>query len=406
MTERLGRKHYPAGSVIFSQGEAGSSAFLITDGLVEIADGANGIVRARIGPGELIGEVALIDHQPRTATARAVTDTVLIEVSRDLVERLLMDTNPIIRHILNVVLGRFRKTVSHPDSQDTEPPAGPRTRQAMDLRSKATDSLTLLRDMRDALVSEQFVLHYQPIYLLEGRQLAGFEALIRWRHPTRGLVPPLTFLDLAEESGLICDMGLWVVQRACGDWPALRRLTVTQRPFLSINISPAQLADGTFADVAMGIQRSAGMDPAELKLELTESTFIQNQAVAQTQLHRLSEFGNSIALDDYGTGFSGLAHLQNYRFHTLKLDQLFIREIQYSSLSFQLVTSTLDMVRALHINAVGEGIETDAVADILQQLGCQYGQGFLFGRPLALEDLLVRNADHTAARSAPSGAGA
>jgi EAL domain-containing protein (putative c-di-GMP-specific phosphodiesterase class I) len=273
----------------------------------------------------------------------------------------------------------------------------------MDLRSTATDRLTLLRDMRDALVSEQFVLHYQPIYVLEGRQLAGFEALIRWRHPTRGLVPPLTFLDLAEESGLICDMGLWVVQRACEDWPALRRLTVTQRPFLSINISPAQLADGTFADVAMGIQRAAGMDPAELKLELTESTFIQNQAVAQAQLHRLGEFGNSIALDDYGTGFSGLAHLQNYRFHTLKLDQLFIREIQNSSLSFQLVMSTLDMVRALQINAVGEGIETDAVADILQQLGCQYGQGFLFGRPLALEDLLVRNADDAAVRSAPSG---
>ena len=125
------------------------------------------------------------------------------------------------------------------------------------------------------------------------------------------------------------------------------------------------LVVGAGADVAMGIQRSAGMDPAELKLELTESTFIQNQAVAQEQLHRLSEFGNSIALDDYGTGFSGLAHLQNYRFHTLKLDQLFIREIQSSSLSFQLVMSTLDMVRALHINAVGEGIETDAVADIL-----------------------------------------
>lgn len=389
MIENLGRKRYPQGSVVFSKGDAGDSAFLIADGLVEISDPATGTVRACIGAGELIGEVALIDRQPRTATARTLKDTVLIEVPRDLLEQLLGDTNPIIRHLLNVVLGRFREAVDRNRLGLSGPASGPGSTTDMTLQAAAASSLTLLRDMRDAIATGEFVLHYQPIYRLEGRTLAGFEALIRWQHPAQGLVPPLTFLELAEESGLIREMGLWVVRQACQDWPALRRLTAHDSPFLSINISPSQLTDGAFAEVAIGIQQAAGIDPRELKLELTESTFIQNQAVAQSQLRRLSEFGNSIALDDYGTGFSGLAHLQNYRFNTLKLDQLFIREIQNSSLSYQLVMSTLDMIRPLNINAVGEGIETESVAETLQQLGCEYGQGYLFGKPMALQDLLA-----------------
>ena len=302
----------------------------------------------------------------------------------------MIDTDPIIRHLLNVVLRRFRHNLSPvvSDGMLTEVQAG--MQQEASLQLAASQKLTLLGDLRHAMADGQFVLHYQPIYLLDGRHLAGFEALIRWKHPTLGLVSPLTFLELAEESGLIRDMGLWVVRRACQDWPQLRTLTRTANPYLSVNISPTQLTDNSFADIVIGIQTDWAINPQELKLELTESTFIQNQAVAQQQLARLSAFGNSIALDDYGTGFSGLSHLQNYRFDTLKLDQIFIREIEHSRLSFQLVTSTLDMIRALHINAVGEGIETDEVAMILRGLGCEYGQGYLFGKPMALADLITQ----------------
>ena len=390
MLDQLGRRRFATGDVIFTKGENGNSAFLIEDGQVEIRDPDSGAAIAIVGQGELIGEVALIDRRPRTATAVALKPSVLIEVTRDLVEQLLIDTDPIIRHLLNVVLRRFRHNLSPVVSDGLPTPAHAGMQQETSLQLAASQKLTLLGDLRHAMADGQFVLHYQPIYLLDGRHLAGFEALIRWKHPTLGLVSPLTFLELAEESGLIRDMGLWVVRRACQDWPQLRTLTRTANPYLSVNISPTQLTDNSFADIVIGIQTDWAINPQELKLELTESTFIQNQAVAQQQLARLSAFGNSIALDDYGTGFSGLSHLQNYRFDTLKLDQIFIREIEHSRLSFQLVTSTLDMIRALHINAVGEGIETDEVAMILRGLGCEYGQGYLFGKPMALADLITQ----------------
>jgi EAL domain-containing protein (putative c-di-GMP-specific phosphodiesterase class I) len=150
-----------------------------------------------------------------------------------------------------------------------------------------------------------------------------------------------------------------------------------------------QLTDGLFAADAIRMQRQYAMAPAELKLELTESTLIQSPVLAQEQLAQLTDFGNSIALDDYGTGFSSLENLQTYRFHTLKLDQRFIREMLNSSLSFQIVISSIDMIRSLNMDVVAEGIETEELARVLTELGCEYGQGYLFGRPKPLAALLA-----------------
>jgi len=137
------------------------------------------------------------------------------------------------------------------------------------------------------------------------------------------------------------------------------------------------------------MQRLHGMAASEMKLELTESTLIQSPVQAQEQLAQLTDEGNSIALDDYGTGFSSLENLQNYRFHTIKLDQRFIREMLHSSLSFQIVMSSVDLIRSLHMTVVAEGIESAELARVLAELGCEYGQGYLFGRPQPLEVLLA-----------------
>jgi len=388
MIEELDRRHLAPGEFIFRKGDEGDRAFLIDAGEVEIFDPDSGQILARVGQGELIGEVALIDHHPRTASAKAVQNTVLIEVKRDLVEQLLVRTEPIIRHLLNVVLRRFRNNlVSAPAAAATglHQAAPPQDF----LQQTAARKLTRLQDLSFALKANQLVLYYQLIHRLDDMRLAGFEALIRWKHPTLGLVPPMDFLGLAEESGLIREIGLWVLQKGCQDWPQLRTLTSTDELFLSVNVSAVQLRDGQFADAAIGIQKAAGIAPSELKIELTESTLVQSQTTAQQQLQLLAEFGNSIALDDYGTGFSSLENLQNYRFHTLKLDQHFIREILHSSLSFQLVLSTLDMARTLQIDSVGEGIETEEVARILLEMGCVYGHGYHFGKPKPLEELLA-----------------
>lgn len=387
MLDGLDRKRFAAGDVIFQKGEAGDCAYLIEDGQVEVLDPDTGSVLARIGQGELIGEIALIDRHPRTATATAVEASVLIEIKCDLVAQLLVNTDPIIRHLLNVVLSRFRNNLA-PGPDGGRSVVASAVRLPDPLQITAAHKLTLLRDMSFALTSSQFVLYYQPIYRLKDHAVAGFEALIRWNHPKLGLVPPMDFLGLAEETGLIKQIGLWVLEQACKDWSQLRTLTTTEKPFVSVNVSAAQLTDGQFADQAIRSQKHWGIHPAQIKLELTESALILSPVMAQEQLKRLTDFGNSIALDDYGTGFSGLEHLQNYRFHTLKLDQRFIREMLNSSLSFQLVMSSLDMTKSLQIDVVAEGIETEELARILRDLGCEYGQGYLFGKPMALSALL------------------
>ena len=387
MLDLLDRKRFTAGDLIFQKGEAGDCAFLIESGQVEISDPDIGCVLARIGEGELIGEIALIDRHPRTATARSVQSTVLIEVKRERVEQLLLNTDPIIRHLLNGVLRRFRniRTAGAGNALLLSEQA---IAAADLLQVTAAQKLTLLQDMNHALAASQFVLHYQPIYQLKEHCLAGFEALIRWNHPTLGLVPPLSFLGLAEETGLIKKIGLWVLEQACRDWPQLRTLTRSAKPFVSVNVSARQLADGLFATDALRIQQQHNMPAAELKLELTESTLIQSPVQAQAQLAQLTDVGNSIALDDYGTGFSTLENLQNYRFHTIKLDQRFIREMLNSSLSFQIVMSSVGLIHSLHMDVVAEGIESEDLARVLAELGCEYGQGYLFGRPKPLAALL------------------
>jgi EAL domain-containing protein (putative c-di-GMP-specific phosphodiesterase class I) len=383
MLDLLDRRRFSTGDLIFQKGEAGDFAYLIESGQVEISDPDIGCVIARIGEGELIGEIALIDQHPRTASARAVQDAVLIEVRRERVEQLLQDTDPIIRHLLNVVLRRFR-SIRTAGSGSALLLSEAAISAADLLQVTAAQKLTLLQDMSHALDVSQFVLHYQPLYQLQDNSLAGFEALIRWNHPALGLVPPMSFLGLAEETGLIKKMGLWVLEQACRDWPQLRTLTSSEKPFVSVNVSAKQLADGQFAADAIRIQRELDMPAAELKLELTESTLIQSPEQVQEQLAQLAGFGNSIALDDYGTGFSTLENLQNYRFHTIKLDQRFIREMLSSSLSFQIVLSSIDLIHSLQMDVVAEGIESADLARVLTGLGCQYGQGYLFGRPKPL----------------------
>ncbi len=389
MFDQLDRQRFAAGAVIFRKHDQGDCAYLVESGAVEISDPDTGYVIAQVGSGELIGEIALIDRDARTATAKASSAAVLITIKREFMEQLLLHTDPIIRHLLNVVLGRFRTNMQPRSGADNNP-----VREASagnSLQETATKKIALLQDLSYGLTASQFVLHYQPIFRLEDNQIAGFEALIRWNHPSCGMVYPLEFIALAEHTGLISEIGLWAVAQACTDWKLLRPLTKGDAPFVSVNVSGIQLADPHFAEQMIRIQNAHAMAASELKLELTESSLIKQPELARSQLRLLSDHGNSIALDDYGTAYSGLEYLQNYPFDTVKIDQRFVREMLNSSLSFQLVMSSIDMCKTLQLGVVAEGIETEEVARILKVIGCVYGQGYLFGRPKPLAEMLSRD---------------
>lgn len=219
MLNNLNREIYDIGEIIFKEGDAGDCAYLIEEGTIEISvlvDGQQLNVN-KIGKKELFGEVALIDHQPRTATAKALEKSVLIIIQRALVNELLEKTDPIVRHLLLVVLDRYRNKRGNSQPHSTEQQLAEISTKRNSIRGEATHKLTLANDITRALSKDEFELHYQPICDLATTQVAGYEALIRWRHPTQGMMPPLDFLWLAEQTGQIREVGLWTLERACRD---------------------------------------------------------------------------------------------------------------------------------------------------------------------------------------------
>lgn len=392
MFDELDREIFTSGQCIFNNGDTGDCAYLIEEGAVEIVGAGHGPEHriGLLGKGEMFGEIALIDHQPRTATARAVERTTLIPIQRKLVEGLLEKSDPILRHLLVVILERYRSNQSQRSmAQEKSPLTEYQTNQRKALKGEATQKLSLAHGITRALKNDEFELHYQPICALSDGSVAGFEALIRWRHPTDGMTPPMDFLWLAEQTGLIRELGLWTLERACRDWPNLRQLTNHETPFISVNLSATQLTSKTLVDDVKAIIERHGMPTTQLKLELTETVMIEHPEIAQDILSGLVDLGSNLALDDYGTGYSGLDHLQRYPIGTLKIDRAFISRMLESEQSLEIVRSSIALAHSLGMNVVAEGIETRAVREALSSMGCEFGQGWHFGKPVALQDLVL-----------------
>ncbi len=382
--ETQDKRDFAAGEVIFREGDAGDCAYIIDHGTVEvsIAQSDNTHYFKPLGKGEIFGEVALFDQKPRTATVRALTATRLTPVHRTQVIELLEQANPILRHFLFLILERFRENWQLQQKQtDTAAPQATPAPQ----RGEVTQKLTLVHDIKHALVKDEFMLHYQPICQMSTRRVAGYEALIRWNHPIDGFKLPGDFLWLTEHTGQIRDIGLWTLRRACFDWPLLRLATGCVYPFISVNLSPNQLISDHFVDNLQQIVEEFRIPPREIKLELTETGIINNPDQAYKLLSQLSELGVRLALDDFGTGYSGLQSLHRYPIATMKIDRAFVNTMLGSAQSREIVRSSIKLAHSLAMDVIAEGIETEDVYEELCQLQCDFGQGILFGAPAAMQ---------------------
>jgi EAL domain-containing protein (putative c-di-GMP-specific phosphodiesterase class I) len=375
MLKNLPRQKYAAGSVIFSEGELGTTAYIIEKGSVVVS--VSSAQTAHIGKGELFGEIALLDKLPRTATVHALEETVLIPIASEVVAELLEKTDPVVRHLLLIILERYRSTRRQPAFDPSQTTV---IRRDM-TRGIATKHLILASDIVDALKDNQFEMFYQPICSLISGNFVGFEALIRWHHPAQGMVSPMDFLGLAEQTGQIREIGLWTLQQACTDWPILRALTNHHHPFVSVNLSPSQLTGTGFVDEVENIVSECQMPATELKLELTETIIINNPALALDLLTQLTKSGSSLALDDFGTGHSSLEALHRYPIGTMKIDRSFISQMLTSEKDAKIVESSIKLAHSLNLDVVAEGVETEIERQQLVELGCEYGQGWLFGKP-------------------------
>jgi EAL domain-containing protein (putative c-di-GMP-specific phosphodiesterase class I) len=260
------------------------------------------------------------------------------------------------------------------------------------MRARKTDRLTLESELRRALEREEIVILYQPVIRLEDRSVAGFEALARWDHPKMGRMSPSEFISIAEETGLIIDLGLFVLERTARQLSTWQRTVRSREPiFASVNVSSRQLLrHDLIHDLRTVLSRSA-LVRGTLKLELTESLVMENPEHAAQLLTRIRELGAGLSLDDFGTGHSSLAYLQRFPFDTIKIDQSFVRMTSKGTRPV-ILRSMISLAHDLGMEVVAEGAETDSDAVELYQLGCEYAQGFVFGEPMsadAARDMLM-----------------
>lgn len=379
----MSRRTLRAGETLFREHESGRSAFLIESGTIRIVvgQGDSALTLADLGPGDLVGEMAMIDDAPRTATAIALEETVLLVIDREHLADRVAQTDPVVRALLGGQLKRYRAMLATMRGLDApETAAG-----AEDV--VAIGKIRLESQLRDALAGRRLDMHLQPLYEVAQGRVAGYEALVRWNHPERGPVSPAEFIALAEETSLIVPVGEYMLEQAIHALVAMRQRGIGPLPFVSINVSPRQLREAGLIQTLLGRLRAAELPTSAVKLEITESQVLDYGQVAEV-LATCREAGIRVALDDFGTGFSNLSHLNELRFDTVKIDQAFARGVDGPGRGMAMLEAIVSLVRAIGADALVEGIETPRQLEVLRSLGVRYAQGYLIGKPLPLAQVL------------------
>ena len=261
-----------------------------------------------------------------------------------------------------------------------------------EMRRRAHERVSMVRDLYHAIEREEFALVYQPIVALADDRIIGAEALLRWRHPRRGMVNPADFIPLAEDTGLIVDIGAWVLDEAC---TRLRRWSEAGPELthvgISVNFSVKQLRSPGIVDTVAGAVERGGIDPGRLTVEMTESVVADDRDTVREVLTQLRAIGVRTAIDDFGTGYSSLSYLKHLPLDTLKIDQAFIGGLGADPRDAAIVASTITVAKALGLFTVAEGVETSTQLAALRALDCDAAQGFLFSEPLAGPDFMGTN---------------
>jgi EAL domain-containing protein (putative c-di-GMP-specific phosphodiesterase class I) len=403
---------FAAGQVIFEEGEIGDCAYIIESGRVQVYIDNHGeeLPLKVFGVGEIFGEMAVIDAQARSASAKALSDCQLVVVSSSQISERINESDPIVKLLISILLQRMRnvnqqtKTLNMSnvkpfDLTNREDLSQEISDQLDEKRNNILDKMKLETELQQALQFDEFVPYYQPIFNIKTNEFLGFESLIRWQSPSRGMVPPNVFIDLAEETSLIVPIGKWSLRTACRDLARMKRQLEAKgykagdKLFVSVNLSGRQFLDPEFFNDLEGITSQYEISPRQIKLEVTERVFMQGKT-AINAIAKCREMGFHVSLDDFGTGYSSLSYLAQFEVDSLKIDQAFVRKMFDSKKNQSLITAIINMCKGLNIPTIAEGVETEEQREHLESLGANLGQGYLISRPLPYDeavDKLIEN---------------
>ncbi len=386
------------GEVLFREGDSADCAYIVDAGRLQISTHSESgdVILCRLGAGEIVGEMGVIDGSPRTATAIAVGETRLIIVTQNQFTERISQADSILRLLVNILLERYRSgltSVKRHHQMDAHAEISS-DRLVGEYVRHGIDKIRLESELKDALAKRDLQVLYQPILNVASRTIAGFEALTRWEHPTRGQISPALFIALAEETNLIVPVGLYVLERACEDVAVLQKANDDSDDplYMSINVSARQIADPGFLAAAVAVAESHDLETGLIRLEITEGLALDlDQTIEWVQEAR--SLGFKLALDDFGTGFSSLDTMHRVTADVAKIDRAFVIMLEEGPRSRDLFRGIVSMLKSLGLQIVVEGIETQGQLEFVWALDCDYAQGYLISPAIPLNEVLelVRN---------------
>lgn len=389
------QRNFKAGDIVMRQGEPGTCAYVIEKGRVEILiEKANGLIQrvGSRGPGTIIGEMALVDNEPRVATVKVLEDCTMLEITREDFNRRLTGTDPVMHAIMQVILTRYRDMLTRTAilRESSGYPSTPEELEREQVgQTNAVETIKIANEFREAMEQGQLSLNYQPIINLGNGQVDGFEALMRWNHPEKGFISPGIFIPVAEESGLIVDASRWALREACKALKRIEgRLGYDRDLFMSVNFSSTDFAEENFLEQLYNIMSATDVDPHKIHLEITERLLMNQPENAKETLTMCRKAGMGVAIDDFGTGYSSLSYLHYYPIDTLKIDQTFIRNMHEDETALELVKTIIALGQNMRMKTIAEGVEEQAEALKLKEMGCDCAQGYYFSKPLAEDDVI------------------
>ena len=371
------------GDFLYREGDTNDCAYIIAEGNVVLfrdEDGRRRVIERR-GSGSIVGEVSVLRGLPRAVSVQAETNCIVFRISAEQIEARFADLDPLMTACIETTIG-FIESMNSSERCGANKPK--KTKGLKDL----IERLQLEADLEEGLKRHEFQMNYQPIYDMACGRIAGFEALMRWTHPTLGPVPPGHFVSVAEEMGSVGKLTDFAILTACADLRRFRQASSCSDLFVSVNITAKDLVRECFTDFLSAQIALNDLEPNDVKLEITESALLPSTPIVEANLNRLSRLGFGLAVDDFGTGYSNLGHLQLLPLTALKIDRAFSNGAHHSKVNLSIIRMLLSLAKELDVDVIAEGLEHTADVDALRRLGCRYFQGFHFFKPMSFEDSL------------------